>query len=129
MTLSPFIPFINGIVKCPVCRRVRPMTDLMGEYDAASDHFTVKGFHCTTVGCKFHHPDSLVGLIRWGSQAPVPPKIPRVLDKPECPYCGKVTIPVPDGNGPRAGTREVEYVRCPDSPLVYRLVVPAVKTG
>jgi hypothetical protein len=50
-------------------------------------------------------------------------KIPATLEKPECPFCGRLTIPVPNGHGPAAGTREFEYVRCPDSPLVYRLAV------
>jgi hypothetical protein len=104
------------------------MTDLMGVYDAASDHFTIKGIRCTATGCQYHHPDSLAGLIRWGSQMPKPVRIPNTLVQegrylPPCPFCGKVTVAVPDGHGPAAGSRTLEYVKCPDSPLVYRLAV------
>ena len=121
-----FFPFVNGEIRCPSCHRKRPMEDLVGEYDAADDRFTVKGIRCSALGCVFHYPDSMVGLVSWGSQIPKPVQVPSYIDNPKCPFCGTVVVKVPDGPFRSPLTKNVEYVRCLHSPLLYRM---AVKNG
>jgi len=116
-----FTPFVNGEIRCPACHRKRPMSDLVGLYDGSDDKFTVKGIRCSY--CDYRYPHSLLGLVGWGSQMPSPVHIPTVLTEPKCPFCGKVAIRVPDTPFRSTYSREFEYVRCPDSPLLYRMVV------
>ena len=118
-----FNPFVNGRVRCPACHRDRPISDLMGEYDPGSDFFTIRGIRCSATGCRYHYPESLAGLVRWGSQFPKPGKIPQELKDPVCPFCNKVVIEIPDGPFGVKENRRFHYVRCPASPLVFRMEV------
>lgn len=120
MSGNGFYPFVNGKVRCPGCHRERPMEDLLGTYDPATDSFVVLGMRCSHRDCNFKHPESIAGLIQWGIQIPKIPSIPITLEKPACPFCGRIVVKVPDGPNRE---REFEWVRCPDSPLLYKMKV------
>ena len=115
------LPFVNGEVKCPDCGRKRPMEDLLGEYDPANDLFTVKGMQCSW--CGYKSVISLQGLVRWGKQIAKGWKNPTTVKDNICPFCSRVMLQVPDGPKP-SGSRVFTYLKCPESPLVYRLEVP-----
>ena len=102
--------FVHGELRRPRCHRKRPMEELTGIYDSASDCFTVKGIRCEACG-----KATGVGPTRWGSWFPTPASIPTEVKEPICPFCRKVLIPAPG--------RDAMYMKCTDSPLVYRLVV------
>ena len=100
----------NGEPRCPKCRRKRPMEDLIGDYDAASEFFVVRGIRCSA--CQRTTGE---GKFQWGSQFPTRNGIPKEIHEPICPFCKRVVIPVPG--------RDAEYVKCPGSSLIYRLVI------
>ena len=117
MPYRPPLVFVDGGVKCPSCHRKRPMADLVGKYDSATDNFNVKGIACES--CGFKTPENLVGLVHWGAWIPDRVRVISELTKPICPFCGSMTVEVNDGHDERTFT----YHRCPHSPLVYRMVV------
>ena len=118
---QPFSPFINGEIRCPSCKRKRPMGDLLGVWDPSRNSFTVKGIVCSV--CGFAFPKSQVGLVPWGSQFPVPVQVPDILNRSVCPFCGEVVVEAPDGSFKSGQVREFRYVKCPGSPLLYRMVM------
>jgi len=118
---QPFSPFINGEIRCPTCKRKRPTSDLMGIWQSGSDSFIVKGIACSA--CRYVFPKLQVGLLPWGSRFPTPVHVPEILTEPACPFCGEVVVRVPDGPVGSHHSRAFKYVKCPASPLLYRLVV------
>ena len=119
---QPFTPFVNGEIRCPRCHRKQPMESLLIEYVPAQDFGTVKGIYCDR--CREASPKDLPpGLVAFGSWLPNGTKnVQHMLTEPNCPFCGKVVVRVPDDSLLSGHAREFEYVRCPGSPLVYRLV-------
>jgi len=123
MDTQPFSPFVNGEIRCPKCRRKRPMTDLLGDYNYSQDFFTIKGIQCSACRSTSGHTGPLWSLVTFGSWRPTPMHIPSYLNEPRCPFCGKVVVKVPENALPGSPSRDFEYVRCPGSPLIYRLAV------